>query len=56
MGNGKKLKCNDCGAEWLQLNGIGFDGVKSPSSDQKLCPKCGSSNIQVDPECKILWD
>lgn len=56
MGNGKKIKCEDCGAEWLQLNGIGFDGIEPPAIDHEHCPECGSTNISVDPECEILWD
>lgn len=56
MGNGKKLKCNECGAEWLQLSGIGFDGKESPLKNQNVCPECGSPKVETDNEYEILWD
>lgn len=56
MGNGKKVKCRECGAEWLQLTGVGFNGEESPLNNQKECPECGSPNIETDKELEILWD
>lgn len=56
MGTGKKVKCNECGAEWLQLYGAGFDDNEMPTEDNDKCPECGSTDISDVPEITILWD
>lgn len=57
MGNGKKKKCNDCGAEWYLLYGEGLLG-ETPTSETKpdVCPECGSTNIDDVPNIEVLWD
>lgn len=62
MGNGKKMKCNDCGNEWLLLYGMGIDAQQptdTESHDEEqdnVCPECGSTNTEEEQGTAILWD
>ena len=60
MGTGKKIKCNECGAEWLQFCGVGFeqhdDNTKPQTEESDKCPECGSTDISDVPDITILWD
>lgn len=57
MGNGKKKKCNDCGAEWYLLYGEGLlDETPTSETAPDVCPECGSTNIDDVPNIEVLWD
>lgn len=60
MGTGKKLKCKLCGAEWMVLQGSGFndhtENREANPEDLTRCPECGSSEVEIDTNTEILWD
>ena len=60
MGTGKMYRCKDCGHEWLQLKGVGMQGIKTEKpkrnkSGKMICPECSSTNIESTGG-NILWD
>lgn len=60
MGTGTKLKCKHCGTEWYALQGTGLQHTveiqKSVQSDPRCCPKCGSTDAEIDENTQIQWD
>lgn len=66
MGQGKQLKCKQCGNEWTHYYGVGFDNVKIEGSKENnttgdadeiiACPKCGSQEFEEPSEIILMWD
>lgn len=59
MGTGKKVRCKHCGAEWMMLQGAGFNNPEEnrEAIDEVMkCPECGSEEIEIDNNISMLWD